>query len=171
MLRLPGSTRRSAGAGRGVCEGRDAVEVEPPNVRIRRTGAAMTRAVLSLVGLPIGVAIGWVLSRVPAAALVQSIVAGLVAAVLSTVGAAFIWARLSLDKHVVGAVSVDLFGVLLVLVIVGIASAVFHFALGWFKLVMHSSLGDTRPVVVGGVSGFVCALIFAVAAHAVDAQG
>ena len=128
----------------------------------------MTRLVLPLFGLAVGAAIGWLVNRLPIGALAQSVAAALITSVLSSVGAAFIWARSAAEEMGTSAVTVNLMGGVIWLVLVGIGGAALHVMLGWLGQAVHSSLGGSRPVVVGSASGLMFGLVFAVAVSRID---
>jgi hypothetical protein len=126
------------------------------------------RLVLPLYGLAIGAAIGWLLSRLPIAALTQSVAAALIAYVLASVGCALIWARSAVDEA--GAIAVDYqaFESVVRLVVVGICAAVLHLVFGWLSEAVHLSLGSSRPVILGSASGLLYGLVFGVAVSRID---
>ena len=129
----------------------------------------MMRLVLPLYGLAVGAAIGWLLNRLPIGALGQSVAAALIASVLSSVGAAHIWARSAADETGISAVTIDLFGGVIGLVVVGISAALLHLMLGWrLGQAVHPSLGGSRPVILGSVSGLAWGILFGVATSRID---
>ena len=121
-----------------------------------------------LFGLTVGGGIGWLLSRLPVGSMIQSVAAALLASVLSSLGAAFISARFSVDDLSVGAVSIDLLRGALGLLVVGVAASALHVMLGWLGQAVHPSFGSSRPVILGAASGMLCALVFGVAVTTID---
>jgi hypothetical protein len=118
----------------------------------------MSHTLAILIGVIVGLSVGYVAGRLPIAPVFQSITAGMVAMFLAAICAAIVWVmRPPLDAAVV-AVSFGIRENVMLLAAVLLTTIVAHLVMGWLSGLVHPALATHRAVAMGVVGALVSAV-------------